>query len=99
MMNMSEDKGRLGTAGDALVHGQSGSNFVPHSMHAGTEVARGGSQLAQTEELDDQAIVMHEKTRGRAGKPTLATQEYTLPADDIEGVVEDFGGGDGALGI
>lgn len=35
---------------------------------------------------------MHEKARGRgSGKPALATEEYTIPADG-DGVVEDFGG-------
>ena len=69
MMNMSYDKGRIGTAGDTLIHGHSGSNFQQHSIHAGTEVFKGGSVLAQTEELDDHAIVITEKARNRAGKP------------------------------
>ena len=48
---------------------KSGSNFQQHSIHAGTEVFKGGSVLAQTEELDDHAIVITEKARNRAGKP------------------------------
>lgn len=43
MMNMSDDKGRLGTAGDGLLRAASNSNVAPNSIHGGTEVRRGGS--------------------------------------------------------
>lgn len=43
MMNMSDDKGRLGTAGDGLLRATAHSNAAPNSIHAGTEVRRGGS--------------------------------------------------------
>lgn len=103
IMNMSEDKGRLVGAGDALIHGDQAAAHIPNSNPAFDNQGSQSFLMMATEQNEDYAMVIDERTRNKYSKPPpqdfndlVPSESYFKAVDEAQKrqdkiTVEDYG--------